>query len=282
MPAETAVRPHAPRLASKPAASGKPKPGALATGTVPPYEIYPKTDVLPPRFGEKPVPGEKPQVAVIIDDLGYDRGITREFADLGAVLTFSIFPHAPYRDQAVAIARKAGFEMMLHLPMEPEEYPAVNPGPGALLSSMTPNELIRQLNEDLNSLPQILGVNNHMGSRLTTETDRMNQVFSVLKMRHLFFIDSRTTPRTVCRQAARLLQVPFAQRDVFLDHDPNPEAIRRQILRLIAVAEKHGQAIGIGHPHPNTLAAFKAMLPEIKARVTLVPASRVVHLIPYT
>jgi uncharacterized protein len=238
--------------------------------------------VLPPRHGEAPIPGEKPQVALIIDDLGYARGITRQFAELGAVLTYSIFPHAPYRDQAVAVARKAGFEIMLHLPMEPEEFPAVNPGPGALLSSMTPDQLIRQLNDDLDSLPHILGVNNHMGSRLTAEADRMNQVFSILKRRHLFFIDSRTTTHTVCRQAARLLQVPFAQRDVFLDHDPHPDAIRKQILRLIAVAEKHGQAVGIGHPHPDTFAVFKAMLPEIESKVTLVPASRVVHVIPYS
>ena len=109
---------------------------------------------------------------------------------------------------------------MLHLPMEPSEYPMVNPGPGALLSSMSADELIAQLKKDLQSVSSIKGVNNHMGSKMTQHSAQMYQIFSILKKEGLYFIDSRTTSKTLCKPSARLLQVPFAERDVFLDHIP--------------------------------------------------------------
>ena len=128
-----------------------------------------------------------------------------------------------------------------------------------------------------NGMPGVRGVNNHMGSQLTTESTRMYQVFSVLKKRKLYFVDSRSTAATVCRPSARMFQVPFAERDIFLDHFQNARFIRKQFRQLVKEAQKHGQAVAIAHPHRVTVDIFKEMLPELQRQVELVPASQLVH-----
>jgi hypothetical protein len=216
-------------------------------------------------------------VALIIDDLGYDKKIAQKFAQLDVALTFSILPHSPFQQPIVRLAQSKGLEIMIHLPMEPVEYPQVDPGPGTLLTSMSPDELIDQLDQNLDTLPEAKGVNNHMGSRMTSESNQMYQIFSILKKRGLFFIDSRTTAESLCEPSARLFQVPFAQRDVFIDHQLKPDFIRNQIKQLIRIAQKNGEAVGIMHPHSTTLKVLQEMLPALKGQVNLVPASKVVH-----
>ena len=247
----------------------------------PVFEIYPKEEKVlrKPDYKPKPVPKGLPKVAIIIDDIGYERRVAEKFLSLDAVLTFSVFPNSPFQQRIIRKARAKGFEIMLHLPMEPDEYPEVDPGPDALLTSMSPDELIDQLNKNLDAVPLIKGVNNHMGSKMTTESTRMYQIFSVLKKRGLFFVDSRTTPESICKPSARLLQIPFAQRDVFLDHVQEPAFIRRQIKELIRIAEIHGTAIGIAHPHLITYEIFREELPELQKKVRLVPASSIVQII---
>ncbi len=247
------------------------------------YEIFPKekasrtpsTIPLPPP----PPPHKRPKVALIIDDMGYDQKVGREFIALDATITYAVLPFSPHGKELALAAEKKGLEVMLHLPMEPIEYPSINPGPGALLTSMSPDELISQLRADLRWVPGIKGVNNHMGSRMTQVSSQLYQIFSVLKEKGLFFIDSRTTPASLCRPSARLLRIPFAERNVFLDNVLKPDAIRRQIEELLRIAQERGQAVGIGHPHPATYREIRAMLPEIKGKVALVPASQVVHLV---
>lgn len=255
------------------------KPVSIEKFKRPNFEIYP-TKIIPQR-PSRPIqlaPGKRPMVAIIIDDMGYDRKLCEKFIRLAAPITCSILPGSPHRVEVAKYAHKNGKCIMLHLPMEPDQYPAINPGPGALLSSMRPDTLIRVLKQDLDAVPYISGVNNHMGSRLTADSDKMNQVLSILKTRGLFFIDSRTTAQTVSRSSARLFGVPFAQRDVFLDNIPTRNQIENQIEKLIRIAEKTGSAIGIGHPHRETCAAISAMLPEIKKQVQLVPASMLVSI----
>jgi len=253
----------------------------------PPFEIYPKEKPAPrqslarkdiPASIPKPAPRKAlPSVALIIDDLGYDKKIAQKFAQLDVTLTFSILPHSPFQKKIARLAQSKGLEIMIHMPMEPVEYPQVNPGPGTLLTSMSPDELINQLDQNLNTLPGVKGINNHMGSRLTSESTQMYQIFSILKKRGLFFIDSRTTSESLCEPSARLLQVPFAQRDVFIDHYLKPDFMRNQIKELIRIAQKNGEAVGIMHPHSTTLKVLQEMLPNLKGQVRLVPASKVVH-----
>ncbi len=248
----------------------------------PKFEIYPK-EVLPP---DEPVPEPEippemqlPKVAIIIDDMGYDRKMADRFLSLDAVLTFSFLPQSPFLRTIVTKAHRNGFETMLHQPMEPMEYPEVDPGPGALLTTMSPDELTRQLNKNLDAFPYIKGVNNHMGSKMTTISTQMYQVFIVLKKRNLFFIDSRTSAQTLCKPSARLMQVPFAERDVFLDHVQSQTFVRNQFRRLLHRAIDQGYAVGIAHPHPVTYEVLQELLPDLKKKVRLVPASEVVHII---
>lgn len=266
----------------KPRKVAPPPPKAAAPLKPPVYEIYPvKEQAERPRTPIRPdVPvSGRPRVAIIIDDIGYDRGLARKFMAFKVPLTFSVLPDSPFGDTLVKEIKAHGLELMLHQPMEPQEYPSVNPGPGALLSSMTADELIAQLERNLDGLPGVRGVNNHMGSQLTTESSRMYQVFSVIKKRNLYFIDSRSTADTICRPSAHMFQVPFAERDIFLDHFQEAAFIRKQFRLLAKEARKHGQAVAIAHPHRLTVKIFKEMLPELQKQVQLVPASEIVHII---
>jgi hypothetical protein len=274
-PAPTSTVPKSPK-AKTPPVSQKPTFEIYPKETRPPAEPVVKASI--PQSIPKPVPRKTlPSVALIIDDLGYDKKIAQKFAQLDVALTFSILPHSPFQQKIVRLAESKGLEIMLHLPMEPVEYPEVDPGPGTLLTSMSADELIAKLDENLNAVPNVKGVNNHMGSRLTAESTQLYQIFSVLKQRGLYFIDSRTSAQSLCEPSARLFQIPFAQRDVFLDHYPNPDFIRNQIKELIRIARRNGHAVGILHPHPTSLKILREMLPQLQNQVHLVPASKIVR-----
>ncbi len=245
------------------------------------YEIFEDLDHSP--VDKKPVPpkvkDDIPKIAIIIDDIGYDKQIAMELYLLDPSLTFSVLPFSPF---GAAIAQKLtakGAQLMLHLPMEPVQYPKVNPGPGALLSSMTPDTLLAQLRKDLKEVPGVVGVNNHMGSKLTADSDKMNQIFTILKKKDLFFIDSRTSSTSKGEASARLFKLRFAHRDVFLDNSQNIPYITGQFAKLIKYAQKHGTAIGIGHPYRATLETLKIELPKLKGKIHIVPASQLVTIL---
>ena len=215
----------------------------------PVYEIYPKDtkqDTKPvyktvTEYISKPksvTVSNLPRVAIIVDDIGYDQIMAEKFLELDVVVTFSVLPFSPFQRNIVETAHRKGIEIMLHIPMEPNEYPKIALGPGGLLTSMSPNKLIDQLNKALDDVSYIKGANNHMGSKMTTNSEQMNQVFSVLKRRGLFFIDSRTSQYTLCESSARLFQVPFSKRDVFIDHIQDPEFIRNQLKELSVLPSK--------------------------------------------
>ncbi len=265
-------------------------PLKIAKFEKPDFEIFPAKPIPSQRAAATPktvkkavadtpsVPADqRPVLAIIIDDFGYDMEMAKKFLALDVNLTCAVLPHSVYFRQIAQLAKKEGHEVMLHQPMEPNEYPLIDPGPGALLSAMTPDERIKQLNDNLDLIPGISGVNNHMGSKTTTMSDEMNQVFTVLKKRGLFFIDSRTTSATLSLSSARLFKVPFAERDVFIDHVRTESEIQAQVEHLINIAEVHGKAIGIGHPYEITYQVLKKALPDLKKRIRLIPASEIVE-----
>jgi polysaccharide deacetylase 2 family uncharacterized protein YibQ len=249
------------------------------TKTKPPFEIYPEKHLAPrpiPKLRQLPV-DSPPLVAIVIDDIGYDRQIANRMLSLDAPLTFAVLPHGPFSTEFASKARAEGRELMLHLPMEPDEFPEINPGPGALLTQMSPDELIGQLNSNLDLIPGIKGVNNHMGSGMSKLPERMRQIFSILKIRGLYYIDSRTTAETVARSSAELLKLPFVERDIFIDHRQDEKFIRSQLEKLILRAQAQGYAVGIGHPHEITHRVLFQNLSFLKEKVALVPASTVVE-----
>ncbi len=226
----------------------------------------------------KTIPGDRPpMVAIILDDVGYDRHIADRFMGLDVPLTFSMLPYGTYSLKINDKAHARGFETMLHLPMEPNEYPRVNPGRGGLLTSMSPDELLAQLDRNLSQFTGLKGVNNHMGSRISTSPAQMRQIFSALKKRGLYYVDSRTTAASVARMSAEKFQLPFAERDIFIDHYEDEAFIRAQLQRLVRRAQEQGYAIGIAHPHEVTYQTLKAFLPRLKEETAIVPASTIVQ-----
>ena len=168
-------------------------------------------------------------------------------------------------------------EILLHLPMESIGGQAL--GPGALTRGMTREQVIRTVHYDLASLPQVAGVSNHMGSLLTQEPEPMKWLMQALRMRHgLYFLDSRTTSDTVAEHMAKAHGIPHLKRDVFLDNTPQHDEIARQFEKLVSISKRQGYAVGIGHPHSETLDILEQLLPTLAARgVHLVPVSQLVH-----
>lgn len=208
-----------------------------------------------------PVHGAR--VALVIDDLGHDVEELRPLEALGVPITYSVLPFEPQTPEVVAELRRRKAEILLHLPMEPVH--GQNPGPGALLQGMSDGELREKTEAALKAVPGAVGVNNHMGSLLSSEEGPMNAVLGVLAEKSLFFLDSRTSADSVGYKVALSLGVPAAERQVFLDGEATPEAIHTQFQRLLAVARAKGSGIAIGHPHPETLAALTREVPKAKA-----------------
>jgi len=173
--------------------------------------------------------------------------------------------------------------MLLHQPMEPREDGWKNPGAGVLLTSMASKDLQARVRANLAAVPGAVGVNNHMGSRFTEDTTGLGVLMAELKERNLFWLDSRTTPGTRGIEVARAFGVPALARDIFIDAEVNVDFIRGQVRKLIETARVHGTAVGIGHPHLETIAVLRELRTELLASgVTLVPVSTLVRSNPVT
>jgi uncharacterized protein len=230
------------------------------------------------RFAVPPPPEHgKPLVAIVLDDLGLDRGRTTEATRLPGPLTLSFMTYADDLPQQTVAARRAGHELLLHVPMEAVDRHE-DPGPHALYTTLSHDEIIDRLRWGLDRFDGYVGINNHMGSKFTADAQDMAPVIAELRTRGLLFLDSRTTAKSVGFRLAAADRVPHAARDVFLDDDLAPVAITRQLAAVEAVARRHGSAIAIGHAHDTTLAALRAWLPSLAGKgLVLVPLSAVVR-----
>lgn len=261
---EPAEPPAPARSEAPPRASRRAEPRKLPSDRLPSDHVEPEAPAAVPAATETvtgPVHGAR--IALVIDDLGHDVADLRPLEALGVPVTYSVLPYEPQTPEVVAELRRRKAEILLHLPMEPVH--GENPGPGALLQGMSDGELRQKTEDALKAVPGAVGVNNHMGSLLSSEEGPMNTVLSVLAERNLFFLDSRTSAQSVGYKVALSLGVPAAERQVFLDGDESPEAIHTQFQRLLALARTRGAAIAIGHPHPETLAALTREVPKAKA-----------------
>ncbi|MCC6766230.1 MAG: divergent polysaccharide deacetylase family protein [Deltaproteobacteria bacterium] len=231
------------------------------------------------RQGEAPAPRRvSARIAVVIDDLGDSLETARRVLALEPAVTVAVIP---FREASAAVAAAAvsnGREVILHLPLEPERGAAMAGGGGFLRTSMEPQHLESQLERDLRAVPYIVGVNGHMGSRFTSDPRAMRTLLAALRARGLFFLDSKTSPESLAAELAAGLQVPFAERSVFLDHDPSPDAIVRALAVAAKTARQTGQAIAIGHPHASTLTALATWLPAAaRDGFAIVPVSALVR-----
>jgi polysaccharide deacetylase 2 family uncharacterized protein YibQ len=218
----------------------------------------------------------RPLVAIVIDDVGLDRPRSKRAWELPGPLTLSFLPYAKDLLAQVQAARAHGDEIMLHLPMEPTGR--ADPGPNALLVSLSDAELRQRTQAALDSFDGYVGVNNHMGSRFTTFRPGMETVLRQFKARGLMFLDSRTTAQSVGDQLAQELGVPSIVRHVFLDDDESLEAVKRRLAETEAVARRQGFVVAIGHPHENTLQALGDWLPGLQAKgLVLAPVTAVLR-----
>ncbi|NVK75028.1 MAG: divergent polysaccharide deacetylase family protein [Oceanospirillaceae bacterium] len=221
-----------------------------------------------------------PRIAILIDDLGYNRHGMESSLLLPKEVALAILPSTPFAIQTAKAAQKQKRITLLHAPMENQRE--LKLGPGGLYARMTEHELKATLNKDLDGLPGIQGVNNHMGSLLTTRADSMKWVMETLKDRSLFFIDSLTSSKSVAKKTAQDFGLDTVSRDVFLDNIRTEKAIDRQFSRLLKLARLHGSALAIGHPYPETMAYLKKRLQRLTPDgVELVPLSDVLIASPY-
>jgi uncharacterized protein len=283
-PAVMMVPPAQTQLAVRPLA---PEPTLVPTQPQVPPPTRPET--LPPAKSETTRPAwlryavapplamhGRAQVAIVIDDLGMDRRRTERTIALKGPLTLSFLAYADDLPRLTEAAHRAGHELLVHVPMEPMSR-AEDMGPNGLAVALTHDELLRRLRWDLGRFEGYVGINNHMGSRFTSDTPGMTAIMAELKARGLLFIDSRTIASTVAAEVAQRLGVPNASRDVFLDNESDATAVGERLAVLEAAARRHGSAIAIGHPHDGTLAELALWLDKLKSKgLVLVPVSTIV------
>jgi polysaccharide deacetylase 2 family uncharacterized protein YibQ len=261
-------------IAPRPPAPSRPNSAPVAT---PPVGLHSHGD---PAWRRNALPegatAGQPMIAIVIDDMGLDRKRSAEVMTLPGPLTLSFMTYAEDLAKQTAIGRAHGDEIMLHMPMEPQAR-HVDPGPNALVTGLDDAELKRRVIWGLNRIDGIVGVNNHMGSRFTESQPGMTIVLEQLRERGLFFLDSRTTPRSVGLATARQMGVPSVGRDVFLDNFMTDPEVARELVETEAVARRNGVAIAIGHPHDATIAELRQWLPTVAAKgFKLVPVSAIV------
>lgn len=231
---------------------------------------------LPKRDHRRDFEGDKPRIAIVIDDMGLSVTHAKRAIALPAAVTLSFLPYGKQLTRLADKAREAGHEVMLHLPMEPLGHE--NPGPGALLVAQSSDEMRERIEKGLDSFSGYDGVNNHMGSRFTADYEGMRLVMEALRDRGLFFLDSFTSPRSVGAQVAREMNVRTEVRDVFIDDDLSLTAIGAQLAQTQRLARRNGFAIAIGHPNAATLTALERWIPEAESEgFAFVPVREVVR-----
>lgn len=220
---------------------------------------------------------EPARIAVVIDDLGYNRQLGQMAVAMPAALTLAILPHSPHGQRLAEQAVAAGKEVIVHLPMSSIAGRPLDKG--GLTETMDRDAFLLVLRGNLQAIPQARGVNNHMGSLLTQQRESMQWLMEELLLEGLYFMDSRTTALSVAGAVAREQNLPVLERQVFLDNDRNCSAIGEQFLGLARIARAKGRSLAIGHPYPETLSFLAALLPHIETSgLELVAASRLLEL----
>ena len=221
------------------------------------------------------IPLHAKQIAIVIDDVGnHQRDLN--LLSLPGELTFAILPHTPYSQKFAYLASQQSKELLLHVPMQAIEDKAL--GPGALTLDMDKKALQMTLGHALASLPQVTGVNNHMGSALTQYSDPMKWTMEVLRKRGLYFLDSRTTNESQAQTVADLYGVANIARQVFLDNEKQDTYLIQQLEEAKSLSLRNGQTVLIAHPYPETVTFLHEQIPQLlKQGYELVPLSQLVN-----
>lgn len=211
----------------------------------PPTEVIPDVTVIEDK--EK----IQPTLYIIIDDVGYNVEQLEQFLDLPFPIAFSVLPHLPYTKEVVDRISNARKDLMIHIPMEPIN--GKDPGPEAIFTSMTDDEIAAKVGDYVEELPAAVAANNHMGSRATGDERVMEIVLRKLEQEGIQFIDSLTTSDSVVKEVSKRLGIPYLYRNVFLDNVDDQEYIISALQKGVEIARLHGKAVCIGHVWSNEL-----------------------------
>ena len=227
------------------------------------------------EYGRKVAPaGDLPRLAIIVTGLGLSSAATETAINLAKEVTLSFTPYGTDLETDVAAARRAGHEVLLDLPMEPVSYPADDPGPHTLLTSLNPSDNIARLEWLLGRFQGYVGVINFMGSRFTVSPEPLRPILHALKERGLMFVDSRSTSKSVAAGLATQMALPRAINDRFLDHEPTRGAIDQAFAAAEGTARGRGVALVVARPFPVTLERLAAWLPVLESRgIEIVPVT---------
>lgn len=209
-------------------------------------------------------PAARYYVGLIIDDMGYRYQSGKRAINLPANITYSFLPYSPHARKLANLANDRHKEIMLHIPMEANNGKAL--GPGGLTSEMPKAVFDLELAHDLSAIPFIKGVNNHMGSMLTAQTEQMTWLMEGLAEREIYFVDSRTSVKSVALKAARQFGITSETRDIFVDHDLSEKVMQGQLRQVISAAKRNGSVVVIAHPFPETMKVLEQWLPEARAQ----------------
>jgi len=228
--------------------------------------------------GRRPFPGlRKNKVAIIVDDMGYNLEDLKKIISLKKPITVSILPFSPYAKETALIAHENGLEVMLHLPLESVNSENKTIPGGYILSEMSKGQIQQTLEENL-QVPYIKGVNNHQGSKITTDEALMRIILESLKERNLYFIDSLTTSNSIAFRVAQEMGIPSARRYIFLDSIIDKEHIARMMEDLFLKAQKKNNIVVICHPFKETLGVLKEKIRLVEEKnLELVFASQIVR-----
>ena len=251
------TRPPTPTGAPSPRIAVSPAPSPAARRSPPPTRAAARA----PAPSARNAPAGEPRLAIVIDDLGNELAPARRLAGWPEPVAGAVLPGLSHSAASARALSEGGKQVLLHLPMEPQGFPRVRPGPGVILRAQSDGEITQTLEADLATVPGAAGVNNHMGSAATADPRVMRAVARVLSHRGLFFVDSRTTDATVAERTAEEESVPSARRRVFLDDVATEAAVKERLDEALERARTEGSAIAIGHPYPATLAVLERELP---------------------
>ena len=219
----------------------------------------------------------KHYISIIIDDIGNNGALGRRAVNLPGEVTYAVLPHTPFGAQLAEAAHLAHKEIMLHAPMSNQAQLPL--GPGALTAELSKEAFIEVLNNAIDAIPYLQGINNHMGSALTEQELPMQWVMEVLNERKLYFVDSRTTAASVAANVAKAHEIPNITRNVFLDNETTHESIDKEFKRMVKQAQEYGSSVGIGHPYKETLEYLEVAIPELEQQgVELIFASKMIQL----
>jgi uncharacterized protein len=209
----------------------------------------------------KPAPGTKGTIAIVLDDWGYNLSNLPVIEQIPYPLTISVLPNLPYSLKVANALHERGFEIILHLPMEPLQK--MNLEKNTVLTTMDSQTITAIIDNNLSTFPYLRGISNHMGSRATEDNRTMQVILSELKNKNLYFLDSFVTSKSIAGSEAFRAGVSFVKRDIFLDNQADPAYIKQQIYKLLSHAQKHGYAVGIGHDRKTTLEVLRQVMPDI-------------------